>query len=62
MSDGLKIIRTMVHILQVDSRKADLHAVALKILSLAVHIHLEPEWVPRELNERQVHVDYDDWY
>ena len=46
----------------------DLHAVTLKILALAVQyqIHLEPEWVPRELNGRADFlsriIDYDDWF
>lgn len=60
--------QNVVRILQVGSRKPDLHAVALKILALAVQyqIHLEPEWVPRELNERADSlsriIDYDDWF
>lgn len=55
-------------ILNVGSRKPSLHAVAIKVFSLAVRyqIHLEPEWIPRQLNERADYlskiVDHDDWY
>ena len=54
-------------ILTVGSKKAQLHELALKIFSIAVqnNIRLEPEWVPRELNERADYlsriIDYDDW-
>ena len=56
-------------ILQVGSRKPDLHAIALKVFNIAIqyqiHVHLEPEWVSRELNQREDLpsriVDYDDW-
>ena len=54
-------------ILQVGSRKPDLQAEALAIfsISLARHIHIEPEWVPRRDNEVADYlshiVDYDDW-
>ena len=57
----------MVRILQVGSRKPDLQAEALVIfsISLSQHIHIEPEWVPREDNEVADYlsciVDYDDW-
>ena len=57
----------MVHILQVGSKKPALHAVSRKILTLRIHnqIHLEPEWIPRELNERADYlsriIDLDDW-
>ena len=50
------------------SRKRDLQSVALKVLNLAIqyHIVLEPEWVPRELNEQADYlsriIDYDDWF
>ena len=60
--------QNVVHILQVGSRKPELHAIALKVLALAVQsqICIEPEWVPRELNEQADYlsriVDYDDWF
>ena len=50
------------------SRKPDLQSVALKVLNLAIryHIVLEPEWVPRELNQQADYlsriIDYDDWF
>ena len=49
------------------SRKDELHAIALKIFALAVQhcIRLEPEWIPRELNEKDYLsriVDLDDWF
>ena len=49
------------------SKKPHLHALALKVFSLSIHndIKLEPEWIPRSLNERadllSRIVDYDDW-
>lgn len=58
----------MVRILQVGSKRPDLHVVALKIFKLAIQyqIHLEPDWVPRELNEKADYlsriVDFDDLY
>ena len=54
-------------ILQVGSKKPHLQEIALRVLSLAVQfqIRLEPEGVPRELNERADFlsriIDYDDW-
>ena len=60
--------QNVVRILQVGSRKPDLHAVALKVFALAIQyqIRLEPEWVPRELNEKADFlsriVDHDDWF
>ena len=60
--------QNVAHILQVGSRKPDLHAIALKVFDMAVQyqIRLEPEWVPRELNVRadllSRVVDLDDWY
>ena len=60
--------QNVVHILQVGSRKSDLHEIALRVFSLAIEnqIRLEPEWVPRACNERadllSRIVDYDDWY
>ena len=57
----------MVRILQVGSKKPDLHVVALKIFTICIHnqIQLEPEWIPRELNEKADYlsriVDLDDW-
>ena len=59
--------QNVVRILQVGSRKPDLQAEALAIfsISLAQHIHIEPEWVPRRDNEVADYlsriVDYDDW-
>jgi len=46
--------QNVVHILMVGSRKPDLQAEALTIffsISLAHHLHIEPEWVPRKNNE-----------
>ena len=60
--------QNVVRILQVGSKKPHLHAVALKVFNIAIQyqIRLEPEWVPRELNEQADFlsriVDYDDWY
>ena len=57
-----------MRILQVGSKKPHLHAVALKVFNIAIQyqIRLEPEWVPRELNEQADFlsriVDYDDRY
>ena len=57
-----------VCILQVGSRNPQLHAIALECLMLLskYQIHLEPEWIPSELNERADYlnriIDYDDWY
>ena len=57
----------VARILQVGSRKPDLHSIALNVFNIAIQyqIHLEPEWVPRELNQRtdllSRIVDYDDW-
>ena len=59
--------QNVVRILQVGSRKEHLHKVALDVFSLSMnnHIHLEPEWIPRELNEQADYlsriVDFDDW-
>ncbi len=46
--------QNVVRILLVGSKKALLQAMALKVFALSVHYHvrLEPEWIPRELNER----------
>ena len=60
--------QNVVRILQVGSRMPELHAIALKVLALAVQsqIRIEPEWVPIELNEQADYlsriVDYDDWF
>ena len=54
-------------ILQIGSKKPSLHSLALKVFSLVVQhqIRLEPEWIPRDLNERADYlsriIDYDDW-
>ena len=59
--------QSVAHILKVGSKKPHLQAIALKVLSLVVqhHMWLEPEWIPRELNERadllSRIIDYDDW-
>ena len=59
--------QNVARILQVGSKKSGLHATAVKVFSLSVqhHIRLEPEWIPRHLNERADYlsriVDYDDW-
>ena len=59
--------QNVVRILQVGSRQPHLQAIALKIFALSInsHIHLQPEWVPRELNEQADYlsriVDLDDW-
>ena len=61
--------QNVARILQVGSRTKELHAVALKIFSLAVQygIKLEPEWIPRELNAKadqlsRIVLDLDDWF
>ena len=43
-----------MRILQVGSMKPHLQEIALKVFSLAIQfqICLEPDWVPRELNEK----------
>ena len=59
--------QNVVRILQVGSRKQNLQNIAVEIFSLSVqnHVHLEPEWIPRELNQLADQVsriiDYDDW-
>ena len=47
----------VVRILQVGSWQENLQAIALDIFFLTIHnqVHLEPEWIPRELNKQ---VDY----
>ena len=58
----------VARILEVGSRKPELHEIALRVFSLAIgyQIQLEPEWVPRELNEKADFlsrvIDYDHWY
>ena len=60
--------QNVVWILQLGSRKPDLHEIALRVFSLAVqyHIRLEPEWISRRLNELAGFltrsINYDDWY
>lgn len=57
----------MVRIIQYGSRVPALQAEALAIFSMCVknHIHIEPEWIPREQNELADYcsrlVEYDDW-
>ena len=59
--------QNVARILVVGSKKPWLQEVALKVFSLAVqnNISLEPEWIPRELNERADMlsriIDCDDW-
>ena len=59
--------KTVARILLVGSKKPLLQVVALKVFSLAVQyqIRLEPEWIPRDLNEKADYlsrrIDYDDW-
>ena len=64
---GLQIIKNVVRIVQYGSRQPALQGEALNFFSACVshHIHIEPEWVPREQNELADYysrvVDYDDW-
>ena len=46
--------QNVVRILQIGSKKPDLHVVALKNLTMCIHnqILLKPDWIPRELNEK----------
>ena len=59
--------QNVVHILRVGSKKQHLQKVAMDVftLSMSNHIHLEPEWIPRELNEKADYlsriIDFDDW-
>ena len=59
--------QNVASILLIGSRKECLQALALKIFSLSIqhNIRLEPEWIPRELNQKADYlsriVDYDDW-
>ena len=59
--------QNVVQILQVGSKQPQLQAIALRIFSLSIHwhIHLEPEWIPRGMNEQADYlsriVDVDDW-
>ena len=56
-----------MRIVQYGSRQSALQAEALKIFSACIrhHIHIEPEWIPRERNELADYyshmVDNDDW-
>ena len=55
------------YVISVLSRKQDLQSIAVEILKLAMkhNIKLEPEWIPREVNELADYlsriIDYDDW-
>ena len=55
-------------IMQVGSSQPILHSIALQIFGLSIqhNIRVEPEWIPRELNERADYlsriIDCDDWY
>ena len=59
--------QNVARILLVGSRKESLQALTLKIFSLSIkhNIRLEPEWIPRDLNQKADYlrriVDYDDW-
>ena len=59
--------QNVAHILQVGSKKLHLQAVALKVFKMSIQyqIRLEPEWIPREMNEKadllSRIVDRDDW-
>ena len=59
--------QNVVRIVHDGSRVAFLQAEALVIFAVCVasHIHVEPEWVPREQNELTDYhsclIDYDDW-
>ena len=59
--------QNVARILRVGSRREHLQAIALDVFFLIVHnqIQLEPEWIPRELNEQADYlsriVDFDDW-
>ena len=77
LSVATKLVTTLVHwftdkqnvahILQVGSKNPHLHAVALKVFNMSIlyKICLEPEWIPREMNERadllRRTVDHNDW-
>ena len=58
--------QNVARILLVGSKKPLLHELAVKVFSLSVqnHIRVDPEWIPRDLNERADSlsriVDYDD--
>ena len=51
-SDNQNVFR----ILQIGSRQPQLQEIALRTFTLPVnsHIHLQPEWIPRELNKQAV--------
>ena len=60
--------QNVARIMSTGSRKPPLQSLALAVFTLAVkyqsEIRLEPEWIPRELNEKDYLsciVDYDDW-
>ena len=59
--------QNVARILLVGSKKPLLQAIALEVFSLSVQyqIRLEPEWIPRDLNEKADYlsriIDYDDW-
>ena len=59
--------QNVARILLMGSKKPLLHDLAVKVFSLSVHnnVKLEPEWIPRDLNERADAlsriIDYDDW-
>ena len=60
--------QNVVRILQVGSGKPHLQVEALKVFKTCTryNIRLEPEWVPRKMNQLSDYcshvVDYDDWY
>ena len=59
--------QNVVRIVQYGSKNAALQSEALAIFSLCIdnHIHIEPEWIPREQNQLADYysriVDHDDW-
>ena len=59
--------QNVAHILKVGSKQQHLQTMALEVFFLTIqnHIHLEPEWIPRELNTQADYlsriIDYDDW-
>ena len=59
--------QNVVRIIKIGSRQPQLQEIALRIFTLSVnsHIHLQPEWIPRELNEQADYlsriIDLDDW-
>ena len=59
--------QNVVKIVQYGSKNAALQSEALAIFSMCIdnHIHIEPEWIPREQNQLADYysriVDHNDW-